>query len=235
MINILKKIYSFKPNLKFNYFKKISLTDERSKYVLTFLTIITLIFGYKFILEESNKHKINFKNDFTIHEDFLSTKKFLQKIIKSPYKNINHKISKGETLKSILSKNGINANEIEKVRLQIKKHTNPNKINSGSQLIFTIKKTKDEIIELNKIIIPVSKAINVLVYRDEENNFVSEKIITKLYKKVLIAENIISSSLYQSALKANLQPEIIIEFARIFGFEIDFQRDIRKDDTVRIL
>ena len=235
MINILKKIHSFKPNLKFNYFKKISLTNERSKYVLTFLTIITLIFGYKFILEESSKHKINFKNDFVIHEDFLSTKQFLQKKIKSPYKNINHKISKGETLKSILSKNGINANEIEKVRLQIKKHTNPNKINSESQLIFTIKKTKDETIELNKIIIPVSKTINVLVYRDEENNFVSEKIITKLYKKVLIAENIISSSLYESALKANLRPEIIIEFARIFGFEIDFQRDIRKDDTFRIL
>ena len=32
-----------------------------------------------------------------------------------------------------------------------------------------------------------------------------------------------------------LEPNIIIEFARIFGFEVDFQRDIRKGDWFEIL
>ena len=27
-----------------------------------------------------------------------------------------------------------------------------------------------------------------------------------------------------------IEPNIIVEFARIFGFEVDFQRDIRKGD-----
>ena len=41
--------------------------------------------------------------------------------------------------------------------------------------------------------------------------------------------------MYASALKAKVNPETIIEFARIFGFEIDFQRDIRKNDYFRIV
>ena len=41
--------------------------------------------------------------------------------------------------------------------------------------------------------------------------------------------------LYSSATKAKINPDTIIEFARIFGFEIDFQRDIRKNDYFRIV
>ena len=32
-----------------------------------------------------------------------------------------------------------------------------------------------------------------------------------------------------------VEPNIIIEFARIYGFEVDFQRDIRKGDWFEIL
>ena len=33
----------------------------------------------------------------------------------------------------------------------------------------------------------------------------------------------------------SVEPNIIVEFARIFGFEVDFQRDIRKGDWFEIL
>ena len=32
-----------------------------------------------------------------------------------------------------------------------------------------------------------------------------------------------------------MEPNIIIEFARIFGFEVDFQRDIRKGDEFEVM
>ena len=50
-----------------------------------------------------------------------------------------------------------------------------------------------------------------------------------------MSENIIKNNLYSSALKAKINPDTIIEFARIFGFEIDFQRDIRKNDYFKIV
>ena len=60
-------------------------------------------------------------------------------------------------------------------------------------------------------------------------------MITKLFKRNVVAENIIKNNLYSSAVEANINPDTIIEFARIFGFEIDFQRDIRKDDYFKIV
>jgi murein DD-endopeptidase MepM/ murein hydrolase activator NlpD len=35
-------------------------------------------------------------------------------------------------------------------------------------------------------------------------------------------------------MEAGVEPNVIVEFARIFGFEVDFQRDIRKDDWFEI-
>ena len=45
----------------------------------------------------------------------------------------------------------------------------------------------------------------------------------------------ISNSLYQTALGLNVKPNIIIEFARLYGFQVDFQRDIWKDDSFQII
>ena len=235
MSNFLKKIRNFRLNFSINDLKKISISDDRSKYVFVFLAIVSVITIYKFSTSQIYENKIHFKNSLTSHEDFQSIKRFLNKKFKSPYKNFYHTVVQGETLRSILSKYDVNSNEIEKIRLQIKKHTDPNKINIGSELIFTTERNKDQKISVNKIIIPVSKTINILVYEDDSNNLVSEKVISKLYKKLLISENIINSSLYKSAMEVKMKPETIIEFARIFGFEIDFQRDIRKGDSFRIL
>ena len=61
------------------------------------------------------------------------------------------------------------------------------------------------------------------------------EIITNLKKKIVLKEGIIKSSLYKSATKENISPNIIIEFARLYGFQIDFQRDIRKNDSFQII
>jgi len=55
------------------------------------------------------------------------------------------------------------------------------------------------------------------------------------HKKKILGENVIKNNLYSSAIEAKINPDTIIEFARIFGFEIDFQRDIRKNDYFRIV
>jgi len=35
-------------------------------------------------------------------------------------------------------------------------------------------------------------------------------------------------------MEVGIEPNIIVEFARVFGFEVDFQRDIRKGDWFEI-
>ena len=50
----------------------------------------------------------------------------------------------------------------------------------------------------------------------------------------MVGINLINNNLYSAAIEAGIEPNIIIEFARIYGFEIDFQRDIRKGDAFEI-
>ena len=69
----------------------------------------------------------------------------------------------------------------------------------------------------------------------ENDNFSEEIISIKLNKKVVYNENIIMNSLYKSATEQNIPANIIINFAGIYGFQVDFQRDVRKKDKFQIM
>ena len=70
---------------------------------------------------------------------------------------------------------------------------------------------------------------------NKEEKFKSKKIQKNFTKKLVYKETIITSSLYNSALNLGIKPNIIIEFARLYGFQVDFQRDIWKDDSFQII
>ena len=109
-----------------------------------------------------------------------------------------------------------------------------NSLKIGTNLIFTIKKNKKDV-EIENITFPVSRTIKIIIKKNFDGTFFAKKIVTKLFKKNILAEGIIENSLYSAAIKKKVHPNIIIEFARIYGFEIDFQRDIRKNDSFQIL
>ena len=56
----------------------------------------------------------------------------------------------------------------------------------------------------------------------------------QLNKNEVVIKNEIKNNLYSSAVEVGIEPNIIVEFARVFGFEVDFQRDIRKGDWFEI-
>ena len=98
---------------------------------------------------------------------------------------------------------------------------------------MVLKKAKEGKNKIIYIIYPLSNTLSVEI-RKNQDDFIIKKNILQLYKKEVLVKSTIENNLYSSATKAGIQPNIIIEFARIYGFEIDFQRDIRKDDTFEI-
>ena len=67
------------------------------------------------------------------------------------------------------------------------------------------------------------------------DSFVSKKIKKNFKKKLVYRETIITNSLYNSAISLGIKPNIIIEFARLYGFQVDFQRDVWKNDSFQII
>jgi len=221
-------------------FKSIKQSIERLKYLIisSFVIVIIFLISYSYkneeIIENLNKTE---RSNFSLDDpEFITLKNFLINKLNSPFINLNYQIIKGDSIQKILQKFGVANNDIQSVISEYKKYSNPNQLFVGNKIDITVKKSKSKKENsVIKFLIPTTKSSSININKNEQNEFVSEKIITKLYKRKAIAENIIKKNLYSAAVEADMQPEIIIEFARIFGFEVDFQRDIRKNDYFKIL
>ena len=203
-----------------------------SGFIIIFLLLLTVVYKSD---EKITKISENNKNLYDV-SDLKTFKQFILDQIKSPFTNIDYEIKKGDTIQKILQQYKIQNNEIQTVIKQYKKYGNPNRLLVGNKIDIIVEK----ILPANKNLllkfsVPITKSTTIEITKDSENQIISKKIITKLYKKKILSENIIRKNLYSSAVEANINPDTIIEFARIFGFEIDFQRDIRKNDYFKIV
>ena len=209
---------------------------EKAIYFILFAFLITILLLVSVVYKNDEGIKKIETNILSHNQELILVKQFFLNSLKSPFTNINYEIKSGESIQKILQKLKIKNNEIQLVINHFKKYGNPNQLLAGNRIDIVVKENlskKDN--SIVKFSIPITKSTTIEIIRDEEDKITSKKIITKLYKRKILAENIIIKNLYSSAIKAKINPDTIIEFARIFGFEIDFQRDIRKNDYFKIV
>tara|TARA_B100000953_G_scaffold212214_1_gene175266 strand:- start:1429 stop:2730 length:1302 start_codon:yes stop_codon:yes gene_type:complete len=209
---------------------------EKTIYFILFAFLITILLLVSVVYKNDEGIKKIETNILSHNQELILVKQFFFNRLKSPFTNINYEIKSGESIQKILQKLKIKNNEIQLVINHFKKYGNPNQLLVGNRIDIVVKENlskKDN--SIVKFSIPITKSTTIEIIRDEEDKITSKKIITKLYKRKILAENIIIKNLYSSAIKAKINPDTIIEFARIFGFEIDFQRDIRKNDYFKIV
>ncbi len=216
----------------------ISKNLENRKFLLIFSGILLIFFllalAYK--NDDSIKSINTKKHKLGSEHDFILIKNYLLKQIKSPFININHEIKSGDTIGKILKKYDVKSNEIQNVIAQYKKYGKSNQLAVGNMINLVIDKSlSKEKHSITNFFIPITKSTSIEIKKNELGKLESKKIITRLYKRTVVAENTIKNNLYSSAVNAKINPDTIIEFARIFGFEIDFQRDIRKNDYFKII
>ena len=202
-----------------------------SGFIIFFLLLVTVVYKSD---EKISKISDASSNSYD-NSDLKKFKQFILDQIKSPFTNVDYKIKKGDTIQKILQQYKIQNREIQKVITQYKKYANPNRLLVGNEINIIVEKilpeNKNSVVKFS---VPITKSTTIEITKNSKNKIISKKIITKLYKKKILSENVIKKNLYSSAMEANINPDAIIEFARIFGFEIDFQRDIRKNDYFKI-
>ena len=198
---------------------------------LFFLFILTVVI----VLHINQQKNLSSKKYNNLFEN-IYLKKTISEIIKNlepRYKKYNHKIKSGETFDKILKEYSINNEEILEIKESLIKKVNINKLNTNQKIQFIVDQTNNKIIEF---VFQISNKEKVYLSRDnQETKFNEETLTIKLDKKIIFKENTILQSLYKAATDQNISPNIIIEFARIYGFQVDFQRDIRKEDKFQIM
>ena len=198
---------------------------------LILLILVTIIFTGYYDYRKSIK-----KQTYYNFIDNIYFKKTLNQIfnnLEPKYKKVKHKIKSGETFDKILENYSIDKKEIIKIKRSLEKKVNLNKLNTQQIINFSLDRTSNKITEFTYQISNTQKI--VLIRNVENDNFNKEILTLKLNKEIVYKENIIIQSLYKAATDEKIPANIIIEFARIYGFQVDFQRDIRKQDKFQIM
>ena len=202
---------------------------------LTFLLILLIATIISVRVYNVNKNVINQNYINLINNTYFQKGiKHIFDNLNPKFANINHKVSKGETFNKILNNYEISKDEIQKIIKILSKENKLSKLKPGQIIQFTIDRSNNN--KITSLIFPITRTKKIQLTR----NLISEKfekkqIVTNLNKKILFKEGKILKSLYQSAIDLEIKPSVIVEFARLYGFQVDFQRDLRKGDNFQIM
>ena len=207
---------------------------NQKKYPFYFFILVVFFVIYAVVLNQFKSYtKLKEKNfnSFLKSKEFNNIKEFVFDNIRSPYKEYSHNVKNKDTLEKILKKYNIDTAEINNLTSKIIKRK-LSSISPGSQVKIITKEEKGSK-KVISLFYPIDVITSVEVKRNK-NVFDISKVVLKLNKKEIVLSNTIKNNLYSSAVEAGLEPNIIVEFANIFGFEVDFQRDIRRGDTFEV-
>ena len=193
------------------------------------------IISFSIIVNENLKNKRAKEiSSFLSNNQTVLLRNYVFNKIKSPYLEYDYIVKNNDTIENILKKFSVKKEEIAFVVKEIKKQ-NLSNISPGQKIKFILKKSKSkEDLEIFKVNYPISKTTFVRIDKRKDGIQIS-KNVTQLFKRRVVVEGNITNNLYNSATSSGMEPGIIIEFARIFGFEVDFQRDIRKGDKFQVM
>ena len=228
---LIKKKYYFLTKLDANALR---IHNFKPFIIIAFLIFFSTIFFISSnLINKVNKENKNNLEEITKSDGFLNLSNFLIEKMSSPYKEVSYVIKNNDTVEKILKEFNIRNSDIRDVSIQLKKKKLAN-IYSGRKLSLIVKKLEDGSNTIVNLIYPINNTSSVEI-RKIQNRYLVKENILQLYKKEVVVKNEIKNNLYSSAMEAGIEPNIIVEFARIFGFEVDFQRDIRKGDWFEIL
>ena len=140
-----------------------------------------------------------------------------------------HEVKDGENLTIIFEDYNISLNTVYQIlKLDRENENELRDIKPGDEIKFSF--VNDKLIRidikkdtLNSIRVNVAEDISI------------EKIVKDIQKIRSIGIGEVQSSFYESGLKANMPESIIMDFAFIFGWDIDFFFDVRNGDTFSVI
>ena len=237
MALIQKIIKLFKKKLHFEPLSKFKLEKVQSFNPLILVSTLIIFFSSIFfiasnIVTQTNKKYENNLKVVANSNEFKKLSNFFLSKINSPYQEIKYTIQNNDSIERILKKYDVKNEDIKNISVKLKQK-NLSNIYSGRELTLITKKTEDGSNKVINLLFPINNTSSVEI-RKYQNDFHVKENIIQLYKKEVVKKNEITNNLYSSAINAGIEPNIIVEFARIFGFEVDFQRDIRRGDWFEI-
>ncbi len=215
---------------------KIFKLDTYKEYFIFFwiifvsiLGIVATLFYSQIKIDQSTQIKSSLENIY-----FQKTIKEITHNLNPRYTEKSYISKQGDTHQTIINKLDISKKERAVLLSAIADEKSLKILKINQKFTFKFDNLSEQ--KIVEFIIETDKKNEVLFRKSKiENKFLSEKVKKNFKKKLVYKETIITNSLYNSAINLGIKPNIIIEFARLYGFQVDFQRDIWKNDSFQIV
>ncbi len=199
---------------------------------LVLLIIVAVFVTYFYDLNK--KRQIQYLNNSF---DNVYLKKSINSVtskLNPRYLKIDYEVKNGDTFQSIIEDIELPISEKNKFLNTVKKQKEIKFLKEKQKVYFKIdRKDNVKIIEFG---IEIDRKKDIIFVREANLEKFKPRILEKhLTKNVIFKEGVIENSLYDTGIKLGIKPNTIIEFARLYGFQVDFQRDIWKGDSFQII
>ena len=138
-------------------------------------------------------------------------------------------VKKNDTFSKILKQFVNSSNKSNKIINEINKKMNLKNLKINQEIFFYVNKNV-----LKKIIFPIDfyNELVIDLNNNDINIFNNQILFTKESTSL---EFKINSSLYQNGIQAGLPIAVLTEAIRLYSFDLDFQRDIKKNTIFQVL
>ena len=201
------------------------------RYIIP-LSILFLIFTYYLVKNFSDKEvnitKIlpndNFSNQGKFEDDLgLSVEYIYEDLVT---------IKAGQTFGDLINDYDIPDSEKFRISQLLSEKIDLTQLNIGTEIRITFLK-KNNFIEIKKINILDKKNNQIQILKKDDKYEIDSSSVLAFTKNIL-KEIVINESLYKSAINADVPPNIIMQFVNLYGFDVDFQREIRNGNIIKI-
>jgi murein DD-endopeptidase MepM/ murein hydrolase activator NlpD len=159
---------------------------------------------------------------------------------------IEYRIKKGDTILKILFDIGAGDDDIFSILRAMKKIISPTSIVVGTKIEISfntkisydasnLKDSLDRRVVIKSVSISKSVEEKAVISRTEEESYAGENVKIKLTKRNSKYSGTIRNSLFVDGVASGVSPNSMMNMINLYGYDVDFQRDIRKGDKFEIL
>ena len=145
-------------------------------------------------------------------------------------KQVRIKVRRGDTLAAIFSRNKLSARDVHNIITLGKPVRGLKNLHPGEH----IRLQYDAQDRFTGLVHELDKFQSLHIQRNE-NGYTAKQVVRKPDVRIAYASGSIQNSLFLAGQKAGMPENLIMELAGIFGWDIDFVLDIRRDDSFHVV
>ena len=213
-----KKILSYRPSLR------------PSLVFLIIPVLVIFIFISKYFDQNSENGE---SKDQELENNLITVKDFLFNQFNSGVTKVELKVRNGDSIQRILYDQKISPAEVNNVINALRREYNVGTLRNDQKVYLIVKREKNGNF-VSRLTVNIDNITSVHVFLNKDNVYETKRVTKILTKKNHLVETTIDRGIYRTAKQSGIENSIVAQFARLYGFEVDFQRDLKKNDKIKI-